>query len=64
MNIVKCYKLKKRQKELMQIYDILEQLQTENSDDVYFYRYIQNKMDAIDEQAEHIRGVLEGRWCE
>lgn len=64
MNILKRYRLKKQQKELMRRYTILEQLQTEHSDDEYIYRYTQKEMDALDEQAEHIRGVLEGRWDE
>ena len=45
-------------------YTILEQLQTEHSEDEYFHRCTQKEMDALDEQAEHIRGVLEGRWDE
>ncbi|MBO5146236.1 MAG: hypothetical protein J6C19_12000 [Lachnospiraceae bacterium] len=62
MNILKRYRLKKQQKELMRRYIILEQLQTERSKDEYFYRCTQKEMDALDEQAEHIRGILEGRW--
>lgn len=64
MNILKRYRLKKQQKELMRRYAILEELQTEHSGDEYFYRGIQKEMDALDEQAEHIRGILEGRWDE
>ena len=62
MNILKRYRLKKQQKELMRRYAILEQLQTEHSGDEYFYRYAQKEMDALDSEAEHIRGILEGRW--
>lgn len=62
MNILKRYRLKKQQKELMRRYAILEELQTEHGGDEYFYRGIQKEMDALDEQAEHIRGILEGRW--
>ena len=62
MNILKRYQLEKTAKELMRRYTILEQLQTEHSEDEYFYRSTQKEMDALDEQAEHIRGVLEGRW--
>ena len=61
---LKRYRLKKQQKELMRRYAILEELQTEHSGDEYFYRGIQKEMDALDEQAEHIRGILEGRWDE
>ncbi len=62
MNILKRYRLKKQQKELMRKYEILEHLQTEHGGDEYFYKYAQNEMDALDEKAEHIRGILEGRW--
>ena len=44
--------------------EYFEKLQTEHSEDEYFYRCTQKEMDALDEQAEHIRGVLEGRWDE
>ncbi len=64
MNILKRYRLKKQQKELMRRYAILEQLQTEHSGDEYFYRCTQKEMDALDREAEHIRGLLEGRWNE
>ena len=64
MNIIKRYELKKQQKELMRIRDVYERLQMEHSGDEYFYRYAQGIMDNLDEQAEHIRGVLEGRWEE
>ena len=57
MNILKRYQLEKTAKELMRRYTILEQLQTEHSEDEYFYRCTQKEM-----EAEHIRGVLEGRW--
>ena len=62
MNILKRYRLKKQQKKLMCRYTILEQLQIEHSEDEYFHRCTQKEMDVLDEQAEHIRGVLEGRW--
>lgn len=64
MSILKRYQLKKQQRKLMQKRDIYERLQTEHSEDEYFYKYTQREMDAIDEQAEHIRGILEGRWSE
>ena len=64
MNILKKYRLKKQQKALMRRYAILEQLQTEHSGDEYFYRYAQKEMDAIDEEAEQIRHVLEMGCCE
>ena len=62
MNILKRYQLEKQQKELMRRYTILEQLQTEHSEDEYFYRCTQKEMDALDSEAEYIRGILEGRW--
>lgn len=64
MNILKRYRLKKQQKELMRKYAIMEQLQREHNEDEYFYKYTQREMDALDEQAEHIRGILEGRLLE
>lgn len=64
MNILKRYRLKKQQKELVRRYAILEQLQTEHSGDEYFYRYAQKEMDAIDEEAEQIRHVSEMGCCE
>ncbi len=62
MNILKRYRLKKQQKALMRKYAIYEQLQTEHSENEYFYHYTQKEMDALNKQAEHIRGILEGRW--
>lgn len=62
MNILKRYQLKKQQRTLMQKRDIYERLQTEHSEDDYFYKYAQREMDTIDEEVERIRGILEGRW--
>ena len=62
MNILKRYRLRKQQKALLQKREIYERLQTEHSEDEYFYHYTQKEMDALDEEAEHIRGILEGRW--
>lgn len=62
MNILKKYRLKKQQKALMQKREIYERLQTEHNENEYFYHYTQKEMDSLDEQAEHIRGILEGRW--
>ena len=62
MNILKRYRLRKQQKALMQKREIYERLQTEHSEDEYFYHYTQKEMDALDEEAEHIRGIVEGRW--
>ena len=64
MNLIKRYKLKKCHKELMRRYAAIEHLQTEHGQDEFFYKYTQKEMDAIDEQAEHIRGILEGKWKE
>lgn len=64
MNILKRYCLKKQQKAIMRRYAILEELQTEHSEDERFYEYIQREMDALDREAEHIRCILEGRWNE
>lgn len=46
----------------MQKRDIYERLQTEHNDDEHFQKYIQHEMDALDEEAEIIRGILERRW--
>ena len=62
MNILKRYRLRKQQKALMQKREIYGHLQTEHSDDEYFYRCTQKEMDALDSEAEYIRGILEGRW--
>lgn len=62
MNILKRYRLRKQQKALMQKREIYERLQTEHSENEYFYHYTQKEMDALNEQAEHIRGILEGWW--
>lgn len=64
MNILKRYRLRKQQKALMQKREIYERLQTEHSDDEYFYRCTQKEMDAIAEEAEQIRHVLEMGCCE
>ena len=64
MNILKRYRLKKQQRALMQQRDIYERLQTEYCQDEYCYMYTQHEMDTLDEQAEHIRGMLDGRWSE
>lgn len=63
MNILKRHRLRMQQKALMQKRKIYENLQTEHSGDEYFFRYTQGKMDALDEQAEQIRHVLELGCC-
>lgn len=60
MRIKKKQQLKKQQRALVQKYNVYEQLQTAYSDDVIFYTYMQQQMDAIDEEAEQIRRLLEG----
>lgn len=62
MNILKRYRLRKQQKALMQKREIYERLRTEYSGDEYFCKYTQHEMDALDSEAEYIRGILEGRW--
>lgn len=62
MNILKRYRLKKQQRALMKKREVYEHLQTEHGENEYFYHYAQKEMDALDEQTEHIRGILEGRW--
>ena len=48
----------------MQERDIYERLQTEHSEDVYFYEYAQCKIDSLNEECERIRCTLDGRWDE
>lgn len=62
MNVLKKYRLKKQQKALMQKREIYERLQTEHNDDEFFQKYIQHEMDALNDKAEFIREILEGRW--
>lgn len=62
MNFMKRYRLKKRQAELMMAYSILEQLQTEHSEDERFCGYMQTEMDLLDQEADHIRAILESGW--
>ena len=62
MNILKRYRLKKQQRALMKKREVYEHLQTEHGENEYFYHYAQKETDALDEQAEYIRGILEGRW--
>ena len=45
MNILKKYRLKKQQKALMQKRKVYEYLQTEHSENEYFYHYTQKEMD-------------------
>ncbi len=44
MNILKRYRLRKQQKALMQKREIYERLQTEHSEDEYFYHYTQKEI--------------------
>ena len=62
MNVLKKYNLRQEQEALMKERKICEQLQTEHSEDIYFYHYMQREMDNLDKRAEHIRSILEGRW--
>lgn len=60
MNVLKKYKLKWQQEELMRRYSILENLQTKHSGDMAFFRYIQRELDFLDEETECIRRSLIG----
>lgn len=52
----------KRQAELMQEYSQWEAIQTDYSYDTDFCSFCQGKMNLLDEEAELIREILEGRW--
>lgn len=54
------HNLRKQQKALMRERAVYERLQTEYSGDAEFYRYIQARMDKLDDETETIRAVLEG----
>lgn len=64
MNILKRYRLKKQQRALMQECDLYKDLQSKHSKDEYFHEYAQRKIDALNEECEYIRCVLDGRWDE
>lgn len=63
MTVKERRRLKKQQKELMQRRDICEHIQTEHSDDMEFFRYCQNIMDKLNEDADQIRLILEKGCC-
>ena len=64
MTVKEKRSIEKQQNELMQERDNYERMQTEHSDDAEFYRYCQNNMDRLDEEAERLRRVLEVGCCE
>ena len=64
MTVKEKRRIEKQQNELMQDRDNYERMQTEHSDDTEFYRYCQNNMDRLDEEAERLRRVLEVGCCE
>lgn len=51
------------QTKLVEEYRIWERMQTNYGYHDETFKYCQAKMDALDERAEFIRGVLEGRWA-
>ena len=64
MTVKEKRRIKKQQKELMQERDDFECMQTKHSDDTEFYRYCQNNMDRLDEEADRLRRVLKVGCCE
>lgn len=64
MNFLKKWWLKKQRDDLLRKWDYLERLQVDHSHDELFFKYLQRRMDSVDEQLEHIRWVLNGRCDE
>lgn len=56
--------LMKQQKALSREWEFWEELQTEFSNDIDFFRFCEWKKQLIDEEAEQIRYVFEVGWAE
>lgn len=54
--------LEQKQKILMRRYKKYEAMQRDFSYDIDFYSYAESQMQRLNDEAEHIRGLLEGRW--
>ena len=54
--------LEHKQKILMNLYKKYEAMQRDFSYDTDFYSYAESQMQRLIDEAEHIRGLLEGRW--
>ena len=56
--------LEQEQKTLMYRYRQCEAMQTDFSYDLDFYNYAERQMQNLNDEAESIRGLIEGRWNE
>lgn len=54
--------LEQKQEILMHRYKKYEVMQCDFSYDPDFYNYAEEQMQQLDDEAERIRGFLEGRW--
>lgn len=54
--------LEQKQEILMRRYKKYEAVQRDFSYDPDFYSYTERQMQQLDDEAEYIRGLLEGRW--
>ena len=54
--------LEQKQEILMRRYNEYEAMQRDFSFDPEFYSYAERQMQRLDDEAEYIRGLLEGRW--
>lgn len=54
--------LEQKQKILMRRYRQYEAMQRDFSYDPDFYSYAEEQMQKLDDRAEYIRSLLEGRW--
>ena len=54
--------LELKQEILMHRYKKYEAMQRDFSCDPDFYSYAERQMQRLDDEAEYIRGLLEGRW--
>lgn len=54
--------LKQKQEIIMRFYKKYEAMQRDFSYDVDFYSYAESQMQRLNDEAEHIRDLLEGRW--
>ena len=54
--------LEQEQKTLMRHYREYEAMQRDFSYDPDFYNYAEEQMQKLNDRAEYIRGLIEGRW--
>lgn len=56
--------LEQKQEILMRRYNEYEAMQRDFSFDPDFHSYAERQMQRLDDEAEYIRGLIEGRWDE